>query len=110
MTININDLTFETIIGILDFERLTPQKVIVDITIEYDYIPGDFINYADVAQMTQNLFLEQKFYLLEDALDILSRNLKKNFQKIHHLKITITKPSIMPNCRVSVSNFYTFDS
>ena len=38
MKVNITNLTFKTIIGILDFERVKPQKVVVDITFEYDYL------------------------------------------------------------------------
>lgn len=37
MTIHIEDLRFQAIIGILDFERTTPQDVVVDLTIKYKY-------------------------------------------------------------------------
>ena len=37
MTLHIEDLKFQAIIGILDFERITPQNVIVNILITYEY-------------------------------------------------------------------------
>ena len=37
MTIHIEALTFDVIIGLLDFERDRPQRVIIDIEASYDY-------------------------------------------------------------------------
>jgi len=109
MKIYIEDLTFQCIIGILDFEREQEQDVIINVEIEYDF-NGAFINYADVAQLLRDSMKKEKFLLIEDALEALSINLKKNFSHIETLYIKITKPSILPTCRVSVSNLYTFDS
>lgn len=109
MTIHIEDLKFQCIIGILDFERVTPQDVIVNIEIDYNY-KNDFINYAEVAEMIKSNMLQSKFLLIEDALKELSQNLKKEFPIISTLNLKITKPSILPDCVVSVSNFYNFKS
>jgi len=109
LQIFIEALTFECVIGILDFERTTPQKVIIDLTIEYNY-EKDFINYAEVAQLIEKTMKEEKFLLIEDALNFLSQRVKENFYKIDTLFLKITKPSIMPNCRVSVAQNYTFNS
>jgi len=103
-------LTFQCIIGILEFERVQPQDVIIDLTIDYDYHPNEFINYADVALLIQESMEKEKFLLLEDALEFLSAKLKEKFLKIDTLFLKITKPSIMPNCRVSVAQSYTFNS
>jgi len=109
MKIHIEDLTFQCIIGILDFEREQEQDVIINVEIEYDF-DGDFINYADVAQLLTNHMKNEKFLLIEDALKALSYSLKKNFSQINTLSIKITKPSILHTCKVSVSSFYRFDS
>lgn len=107
MQIHIEELTFDAIIGILDFERTTPQKLILTIRIDYSY-NGDFINYAEVSQLSKELFLTQKFHLLEDALITLSRELKSHFPLIEKLFIKITKPNILPDCKVSLSETYEF--
>lgn len=109
MTIHIEDLKFQTIIGILDFERTIPQEVIINLEIEYHF-KDTYINYADVSYLIESTMIEEKFLLIEDALDFLSTKLKKRFQLINKLSLKITKPSIMPNSRVSVSNSYRFNS
>jgi len=109
MKVHIEDLKFQTIIGILDFERTTPQDVIVNISLEYDY-KNKFINYADVSEKIKTSMQTKKFLLIEDALLYLSDMLKKEFQEINILELKITKPSILPDCRVSVSELIDFDS
>ena len=72
MTIHIEDLKFQCIIGILHFERVEAQDVIVNITIDYEYI-DDFINYADVADLVKTSMKNNKFSLIEDALSFLQK-------------------------------------
>ena len=107
MTIHVEDLKFECIIGILDFERVKPQDIIINLTIDYNY-EKDFINYADVVDIIKNNMIESKFLLLEDALKQISTKLKEKFSLIRTLELKITKPSILPDAIVSVSNIYNF--
>ncbi len=109
MRVYIEDLRFHTIIGILDFERTTPQEVILNLSLEYTY-EDEFINYAHVSEHIKKSMISQKFLLIEDALLSLQLSLKKEFQKISTLELKITKPSILPDCRVSVSEFKDFNS
>ena len=109
MQVQIEDLKFQTIIGILDFERTTPQDVIINLSIDYNY-EDEFINYADVSELIKKSMQTQKFLLIEDALLYLRNILKKEFQKINTLQLKITKPSILPDCRVSVSDYTNFNS
>jgi dihydroneopterin aldolase len=109
MTVYIEDLKFQCIIGILDFERVQDQDVIFNVSITYDY-QDEFINYAEVAEHIKTSMKKNKFHLIEDALDNLSLSLKKKFIKIDTLDIKITKPSILPDCKVSVANHYSFNS
>ena len=109
MTIHIEDLKFQCIIGILDFERVTPQDVILEVMIDYEY-KNEFINYADVTNLLMIEMQNEKFLLIEDALSYLSIKLQKEFPLINKLNLKITKPSILPDCKVSVTNLYTFNS
>ncbi len=110
MTIYIEDLRFQCIIGIVDFERITPQNVIINLKITYTFKENIFINYATVAQLIESTMKEEQFLLLEDALLHLSKKLKKNFQEIETLELKITKPSIMKNSLVSVGEYFSFQS
>jgi len=103
MKVSIHSLTFKTIIGILPFERVTKQKVILDIFFEYKFSKKekDFVDYSHVAKMVKQIMKEEKFELIEDALLYLEKALKAKFS-ISNLYITITKPNILKNCVVSV--------
>ena len=107
MTIHVDDLKFQCIIGILDFERTTKQDVLLDIKIEYKY-KDEFINYEQVVELIKLDMINSKFLLIEDALLSLKIKLKEKFPLINVLDLKITKPSILPDCKVSVSNIYSF--
>lgn len=103
MTIHIEDLRFKCIIGLLEFERHTPQEVIITLELDYDYT-DTFINYAELATLIETDLLEKKYELLETALNELFNTISTQYSAIKRLFIKISKPDILPNCRVSVSN------
>ena len=105
MKVSIDSLTFKTIIGILPFERVNKQKVVLDISFHYKFTKGqkDFIDYSHVANMAKMIMKKEKFLLIEDAILYLDRALTREFE-IKKLKIKIIKPDILKNCTVSVSN------
>jgi dihydroneopterin aldolase len=108
MKILIENLTFETIIGILDFERITPQKIEIDCIIDYIYTEAHFINYAEVVAHIETTIQREQFELIETALEVLSLSLKTLFPLITELSLTIRKPNILPNCTVGVQNYFIF--
>jgi dihydroneopterin aldolase len=108
MTVSIRELTFECIIGILDFERLTPQRVIVDATLTYTYASNDFLDYAAVAEHIKAEMKRRRFELIEEALVSLGQTIKSAFPAVSSLEISITKPDILPDCRVSVAKRVTW--
>jgi len=102
MTIHVNDLKFSCIIGILEFERVQEQTVIIDLTLQYDY-KNNYIDYALLVQLIQKHMILNKFTLLENAVLSLVDMIKTEFINSKKLYIKITKPSIMPNCTVGIS-------
>lgn len=108
-TILIEDLTFSTIVGILPFERITPQRVIVSLTITYHTTtPSDYIDYSHVVERVQHLFTIHMFPLLEEALDKITNDLKILYPSITSLSLTIKKPDIIDNAVVGVSSHMNF--
>ncbi|CAM3839276.1 dihydroneopterin aldolase [Arcobacter cloacae] len=103
MKIEISNLTFKCIIGILDFERIKKQKVVINLSFEYNFSNDDFINYATVAELVEKTMKKEKFLLLEDAILHLE-TLLNNSYNISNLKIKISKPNILKNCVVSLEN------
>jgi len=107
MQIRIKDLEFETVIGILDFERIKEQKVRINCTIDYDY-DQQFLDYGVVAAHIQKEMKEKKFELIEEAILSLKSSLKTEFSLIKNLTLEISKPDILPNCEVSLSEKFIF--
>jgi len=108
MTILIENLTFDSIIGILASERVTPQKVIIDCIISYHYTQNSFINYAEVTAHIQNSIQKNQFFLIEEALQSLASSLKKEFSSVSTLSLTLRKPNILTNCTVGVQETFIF--
>ena len=103
MTIEIENLEFACIIGILPQERTEAQRVILDMRITYDYKEGTYLDYAQIVAQSEALLKEKRFYLIEEALEALQTMLLKEHPSIEHLRIKLSKPDILPHCRVSVS-------
>jgi len=104
MTIHVEALTFDVIIGLLDFERDKPQKVIIDLEATYDYQNEEFIDYADVVLLIQNELKEKHYELLEVALLGIKSLLCSTYPQIKTLYLKIAKPDILPKCSVALSH------
>lgn len=100
MKIFIKEFTFETVIGILDFERTEAQKVLLNIEIEYTYTQGSFIDYVAIMQQLQEHFRNGAFYLIEDALLSSIEYLKHQYPAINAIEMEIFKPNIVKNANV----------
>jgi len=104
LKIYIEQLSFDTIIGILPKERVTTQRVDIDIEIEYEYRDDSFIDYAKVVQSVEENMVSNQYRLIEEALNGLQRMIFSKYSNIDRLFIKITKPDILDNCTVAVSN------
>ncbi|MDD2639557.1 MAG: dihydroneopterin aldolase [Arcobacteraceae bacterium] len=103
MKVNIKNLTFSTIIGILPHERIQEQQVVINCSFKYKYADGNFVDYAQIAEQIKTLMTEKKFELLEDAVLFIKTYLLERY-KIKKLKLSIAKPTILEDCVVSVEN------
>jgi len=103
LKVNIENLTFDCIIGILESERENEQRVVVNLSFQYlfDDTAKEFIDYSKVAFAIEKSMKEEKFLLIEDAIVFLRKKLSNEYP-MKHLWIKIAKPDIMPNCIVSV--------
>ncbi|CAA6817988.1 MAG: Dihydroneopterin aldolase (EC [uncultured Sulfurovum sp.] len=106
MTIHIEDLTFNCIIGILEFERTSSQEVVLDLKIDYDYQDNDFINYAEVITFLQQKMVKNKYELLETALNELGNQLIIEYPRTLKLTLKITKTKIIKNAKVALSKTF----
>jgi len=106
MTILIENLELDVIIGILDFERNSKQKVIVETKINYNYANNYFIDYTEVVSLIENLLEGRKYYLLEEAILDIGENILSKYPQIVSLYLKISKPDIVKNGVVGVSKLW----
>lgn len=104
-TIYIEDLKIEAIIGILDFERHNSQPIIAQCKIDYIKEKDKFINYAEVTDLIEKMLVEQKYALIEEALEEIIEALIREFGQIKSIRLKLSKPKILTNCIVGVEAF-----
>lgn len=102
MQICIQNLTCKNIIGILPTERETLQRVTVNTKITYPYDGENFIDYAALCDFIENDLREEKYFLLEEAIQSLIQKIKILHPKIQKITLKISKPDILPNAMASV--------
>ncbi|GAA8207516.1 dihydroneopterin aldolase [Helicobacter pylori] len=102
--VHIHNLVFETILGILEFERLKPQKISVNVDLFYTELPNKaYLDYMEIQEIIQNTMREKQYLLIEDALKDLSQILKTRYKEITELFLKISKLEISPNSQVGAS-------
>ena len=99
VTIFVKDLTFKTIIGLLPEERITPQRVIFEGSFTCNDTPLS-IDYAQVVSLVKETLIREQFETVEEALLMLAPLLKTAFPPITSLKLSLSKPDILPECTV----------
>ncbi|WP_120972524.1 dihydroneopterin aldolase [Helicobacter pylori] len=102
--VHIHHLVFETILGILEFERLKPQKISVNLDLFYTELPNKaYLDYMEIQELIQKMMQEKQYLLIEDALKDLSHVLKTRYSGISELYLKISKLEISPNSQVGAS-------
>ncbi len=107
----IHNLVFEAILGILEFERLKPQKISVDLDLFYTQLPSKaYLDYMEIQELIQKMMQENQYLLIEDALKDLSQILKTRYSEISELFLKISKLEISPNSQVGASVKICYES
>ncbi|MGA0819915.1 MAG: 2-amino-4-hydroxy-6-hydroxymethyldihydropteridine diphosphokinase [Ilumatobacteraceae bacterium] len=93
----INDLRFESIIGVLDQERLAPQPLRVDVDMEIDLHDAgssddleQTVHYGEVAVALANLARDTQYLLLE-RLALHMAEVVLSFPLVRAVELTLTK-------------------
>jgi len=88
MTIEIEALTIDTVIGILDFERTLKQTVIVETKINYNYTKESFIDYSYIIKKIETLLKKREYGLLEEAVDDIGSSIISDYPQINSLYLS----------------------
>ncbi|MFP6305512.1 dihydroneopterin aldolase [Helicobacter pylori] len=109
--VHVHNLVFEAILGILEFERLKPQKISVNLDLFYTQLPSKaYLDYMEIQELIQKMMQEKQYLLIEDALKDLSHVLKTHYSGISELYLKISKLEISPNSQVGASVKIRYES
>lgn len=108
ITLHIENLLFEAIIGVLENERHMPQQLLVEAHITYIYKQGHYLDYVLISEMISHHIQTNAYELLESALLGVINELKTQFDAITHIKLCIKKPQILAPLIVGASVTKTF--
>ena len=104
-TIFISELKVSTKLGVPDWERLTPQTIILDIEIGYDLSKScksdtiaDTIDYGLVVSRIRETLSENSFHLVEALAEHICQLILKEFNALS-VKIKVAKPAILPRLK-----------
>jgi 7,8-dihydroneopterin aldolase/epimerase/oxygenase len=98
-------LTTECIIGFIDWERLTPQRVVIDLELPCDCARAarsdsvaDTVDYKRVAKRVLAWVGESKFHLVESLAQGLAMLLLAEFP-LEWVRVSINKPGAISHSR-----------
>lgn len=100
----ITGLSVDTIIGIYDWERTTPQTIIVDVematSISKAAATEDIdatLNYKEISERIESFLLDSQYQLIETMAEELATLIQTEFG-VRWLRLVIHKPGALDNC------------
>jgi 7,8-dihydroneopterin aldolase/epimerase/oxygenase len=104
-TIFLSEVRVETTLGVPDWERLTPQTIILDIEIGMPHsrscqtdVIEDTIDYGQVVARIRETLKENSFKLVEALAEHVCQLILKEFNA-PWVKIKVAKPAILPGLK-----------
>ena len=98
----IRELKVEAILGILPQERVTPQQVLINITVFTDTRRAarskdivDAVNYAALADAATKLTIDGKYLLIETLVEDLAA-LSLSLAHVEGVSVRVEKPQAVP--------------
>ncbi|WP_291949761.1 dihydroneopterin aldolase [Campylobacter sp.] len=92
-------LELKCIIGLLDFERIQEQNILIDLELK----SKKFLDYAKLCKRLEKIYKKKKFKTIEKSLKYTCKNIKKHHKKVKFISITCYKPDIITNAKVGAS-------
>jgi dihydroneopterin aldolase len=104
-TIFLSEVKVQTKLGVPEWERMTPQTIILDIEIGYDLSKAcqsddvnDTIDYGAVVNRVRETLQENSFQLVEKLAEHLCQLILKEFIALS-VKIKVAKPTVLPGLK-----------
>ena len=108
-TISLVDLEITCIIGILPYERVKEQNILLDIDLDVDFGDSSYtddinetIDYTNIAEMATQLAISKKYKLIESFCFDLTNLFLDTFKIIQKSNITVKKPNALPKAKYAI--------
>ena len=102
-TAGVKSLQIDCIVGIFEHERSTPQRVVMDIELDYDFAAaarsesiGDAVDYAAAAESVTELVQRRQFQLIETMAEEVAAMLLATRSQVQTVRLEIRKPAAVP--------------
>ena len=99
MEININGLEIEACHGILEEEKVNPQKFVFDLKLEVDFFSASehdgiiaTVNYAEVCALIEKIVTEKSYNLIESLAYECAFEVLDSFELVKGIELTCSKP------------------
>lgn len=97
--INLNNVEFMAKHGVLQSEKMTPQKFIVDVKIETDQVAtaadtdkiSDALNYSDVYEIIHHIMMKEQYDLIETIAMTISTSIVEKYESVICVDAKVTK-------------------
>jgi len=107
-TTGLKGLKVACIVGVYEHERQTPQTVIMDIDLDYDFAAaagsdaiGDVVDYDHVASDVAELVQRRAFQLIETMAEETAAMLLAQLAQVRSVRLEIRKPAGVPTAACS---------
>lgn len=97
------DLQVDCIVGIHPHERVTPQRVCVDLEFDYDFAAAaasdaisDVVNYDAAVAQASAIIVERRFQLIETMAEAVADHLLASHREVETVRVEIRKPAAVP--------------
>lgn len=101
------DSTIEVIIGVYDKEREKKQKINFLLFIDYSY-KENYLDYMEIHNFVKNTLQDKEYFLLETAIEDISKNLKQKFYQIEKIDLTLKKLEVIEQGILSVRKKFLY--
>lgn len=102
-TTGIKEFRIDCIVGIYEHERQTPQAVVLDIDLDYDFAAAarsdaidDAVDYDTVARSLTELVRQREFQLIETMAEEAAAMLLARLPQVRRIALEIRKPAAVP--------------
>ena len=103
--IRLRDVQFDCIVGVLPYERINEQPIILNLTLWLDFAKAaetedlnESIDYAKLAEELKAFIRLSSFKLVETLVVKTAQYVLEHYPKANAVEVSVSKPKAIPGC------------